>query len=109
MQEELRCTTLLQRLITLISESDAAIALPGGPGTLTEVALTWNMMIIKSIAPRPLILVGPEWQAFFHMFYEKLGGYIPKDQRELLSFAPDADAAFTLLLKKLNLSSSGWA
>ena len=25
---------------------DAAIALPGGPGTLTEIALTWNLMIV---------------------------------------------------------------
>ncbi len=45
-KEERRFNTLQERLYELIQACDAAIALPGGPGTLTEVALTWNLMIV---------------------------------------------------------------
>ena len=47
--EEWKQTTLIQRLEVLIRSADAAMALPGGPGTLTEVALMWNLMIVGSL------------------------------------------------------------
>src|SRR5512147_1733313 len=47
--EEIRKKTLVERLHTLIHESDAALALPGGPGTLTEISLMWNLMIVESL------------------------------------------------------------
>ena len=37
-REERHFQTLEQRLIELVHACDAAIALPGGPGTLTEIA-----------------------------------------------------------------------
>ena len=57
-QEERRFATLQERLNELVLACDAAIALPGGPGTLTEIALTWNLMIVNSMPPKPLILTG---------------------------------------------------
>ncbi len=45
-QEERHFATLQERLNELVLACDAAIALPGGPGTLTEIALTWNLMIV---------------------------------------------------------------
>src|SRR5512146_1764822 len=41
--EEIRKKTLLERLHALIHESDAAFALPGGPGTLAEISVMWNL------------------------------------------------------------------
>jgi len=38
-KEEWRKKTLMERLEGLIEGCDAALALPGGPGTLTEIAL----------------------------------------------------------------------
>ena len=55
-QEERRFVTLQERLNELVLACDAAIALPGGPGTLTEIALTWNLMIVHSTPPKPLIV-----------------------------------------------------
>ena len=52
--EEIRKKTLVERLHTLIHESDAAFALPGGAGTLTEISLMWNLMIVESLHRRPL-------------------------------------------------------
>jgi uncharacterized protein (TIGR00725 family) len=96
-REEWKKQTLLERLQTLIFDCDAAMALPGGPGTLTEIALTWNTMIVGGLGRRPLILIGNEWEALFHEFFERLGGYVSPGQRELLLFAANPPAAVELL------------
>ncbi len=97
--EERRCETLRARLDSLIEGCDAAIALPGGPGTLTEIALTWNLMIVNAIQPRQLILVGAGWQAVFGEMFSSLGDYTPQQQRQLIQFTPDVQAAVNLLGK----------
>lgn len=96
-KEERRFGTLLERLQGLIEGCDAAIALPGGPGTLTEIALTWNLMIVNALTPRPLILVGAGWQAMLDQMYAALGTYVPDKQRALLTFVPEVDSAVTEL------------
>ena len=95
--EERRFKYLYQRIIALIEGCDAAIALPGGPGTLTEVSMMWNLLLTGAISPRPLILIGPGWENTFNTFFNQLDGYIPDDQRRWLSFAPDIVAGYSLL------------
>lgn len=95
--EERRCSTLLERLRGLIEGSEAAIALPGGPGTLAEIALSWNLMIVGSLARRPLILVGDGWRQVWSEFYAQLSDYSPPAQRELLAFAGTALEAADML------------
>jgi uncharacterized protein (TIGR00725 family) len=95
--EEWKRTTLIERLETLIRNADAAMALPGGPGTLAEVALMWNLMIVGSLPTRPLILVGGAWNRVMDAFYENLGEYSPSAQRQLLRFAPTAPSAVAML------------
>jgi hypothetical protein len=96
-REERRKKTMLERLEELVSACDAAIALPGGPGTLTEIALTGNLMIVGARRRRPLILVGGGWQSVFDQFLAQLGEYTPEVQRGLLQFAPDIQTAVRLL------------
>jgi uncharacterized protein (TIGR00730 family) len=96
-KEEWRRETLLERLHALVTECDAAIALPGGPGTLTEIALTWNMIIIGARPPIPLVLVGDGWQSVAGQVFSTLGDYTPEVQRELLTFVPDVRAAVARL------------
>jgi uncharacterized protein (TIGR00730 family) len=100
--EEIRKKTLVERLHTLIHESDAALALPGGPGTLTEISLMWNLMIVESLHRRPLILIGDGWQSVFDQFFRGLDSYVPAHQREILSFAKDVQTAVEML--KSNVS-----
>jgi uncharacterized protein (TIGR00730 family) len=95
--EERRKKSLLQRLQALIEESDAAIALPGGAGTLTEIALMWNLMIVESLHRRPLILVGRGWRSTFDQFFHELDSYMTSHQREILCFAKDVHTAVNLL------------
>jgi uncharacterized protein (TIGR00730 family) len=99
-KEERRFDTLQERLVELVRDCDAAIALPGGPGTLTEVALSWNLMIVRSMPAKPLILVGSEWKVFVGSFYETFDSYIPQNQRELLRFAASNQAVMDLLGNK---------
>lgn len=99
-KEEWRKQTLVERLQVLIRECDAAIALPGGPGTLTEVALMWNVMIVESMRRRPLVLVGSGWQSVFDQFYTHLDVYIAEKQRELVTFAKDVTTAVELLERR---------
>ena len=95
--EEIRKKTLMERLHTLIHESDAAFALPGGAGTLTEVALMWNLMIVESLHRRPLILIGRGWQSTFDQFFKEFNSYMTAPQREILQFADDVHAAVKML------------
>ena len=98
-KEEIKKKTLNERLQVLIEECDAAIALPGGPGTLTEISLMWNLMIVESLHRRPLILVGDGWQAVFDQFFASFYTYMPHNQRELVLLAPDVETAVKLLEK----------
>lgn len=95
--EERRCATLRQRITTLIDDCDAAIALPGGPGTLAEIAQMWNHLLIGAIPPRPLILVGEGWRATFEAIYHAFDRYIPTEQRRWVNFAAGVEQAVALL------------
>ena len=97
-EEEWRFPTLKERLNALIERCDIAFALPGGVGTMTEISLMWNQLIIKAIPPRPLILIGSGWHTVFNQaFYTELGDYVAQSQRDLLQFAPNIQSAVTLL------------
>ena len=96
-KEEIRKKTLVERLHTLIHTCDAALALPGGAGTLTEISLLWNLMIVESLHRRPLILIGSGWQSTFDQFFASFETYMSVRQRELLHFAKDVHTAVEAL------------
>lgn len=92
-KEEWRKKTLLERLHTLIHNCDAAIALPGGVGTLAEISLMWNLMAVESLHRRPLILVGKGWQSTLDQFFASFEFYMPMRQRDHIQFVEDARKA----------------
>ena len=96
-KEEIRKQTLMDRLTALVENCDAAIALPGGPGTLTEITLMWNLMIIESLPKKPLILIGSGWDFIFDNYFIEFESYMAPEHRDLLYFAEDVkDAVKTL-------------
>lgn len=95
--EERRYATLRERLNGLIDPCDAMIALPGGVGTLTELTLTWNQLLVNAIPPRPLIALGQGWKAVLDSFLTEMDAYIPPAQRGWVRFAQTADEAVALL------------
>jgi hypothetical protein len=96
-QEERHFVTMQERLNELVLACDAAIALPGGPGTLTEIALSWNLMIVDAMPRKPLILVGEGWKTTLETFFSKLDAYIPEKQRSFIFFAANVQEAEQLL------------
>ncbi len=106
--EEIHFETLLERLNKLIEACDAAIALPGGIGTLAEISLMWNRLIIGDISPKPLILVGEEWKLTLAGFFKQLGGYTPEEHRLRLTYVENIHKVSEILsLKGTHHSQSG--
>jgi len=62
--------TLRERLFFLIEKPDAMVALRGGVGTLSEIALVWSLLQVGELAPRPFVLVGKMWRQFVETFAE---------------------------------------
>lgn len=55
--------TLFERLDLLITGSDLIVTLPGGLGTLSEIATTWMMLQTGLFKPKPIVCcVGPTWK-----------------------------------------------
>lgn len=68
---EVEAEDLFARL-PLICDAEAWVAFPGGVGTLSEVALAWNLVQTESVAPRPLVIVGERWDRALKTFRELL-------------------------------------
>lgn len=100
-KEEHHFETLRQRMYELIDTCDAAVVMPGGVGTLCELLVMWNEMIISSKPVRPLIVVGSEWNAVLSQLIESQGYYIGQKDRELIQLVPDVDTALELLIPVL--------
>ncbi len=96
-KEEIKFASLRERLYHLVEFCDAAVALGGGVGTLSEIALTWSLMQTGEIKAKPLILVGPLWRDTMDTFISHADGFIRPQHQELLSFAADVDEALTFL------------
>ena len=92
-KEEIPYETLRDRLNHLVEKCDAAMALPGGIGTLSEVALTWSLLQTREIPLKPFVLIGENWRASLHTFYHSADGYVPAEHWQLLAFAPDVHTA----------------
>ena len=61
LSEEVRARDFFERMRMLIEETDAWLVLPGGLGTLAELAMTWDLLAIGVLSPRPLVLYGDAW------------------------------------------------
>ena len=87
------------RLQILIRQSAGYIALRGGMGTVTEISLVWNKLVMNVLPPRPLILLGDCWPRAIEALREHL--VISDDDMTHLIFAPTAEDAIALLRERL--------
>jgi uncharacterized protein (TIGR00730 family) len=76
--EEIKAPTMLDRLATMLNRADGFVAVRGGIGTLSEVALAWSLLQTRSLNGKPLVLLGADWQAVMDTFrvHTDLGGSI---------------------------------
>jgi uncharacterized protein (TIGR00730 family) len=95
LDEEIKFPTLFQRLHHLVTMGDAWVALPGGIGTLSEVALTWSLMQVGELPRRPCVLVGEQWRQTIGEFSNDY--YVRPPYRELIRYAADVAQVINLL------------
>jgi len=72
LSEEKRASDFFERMKLLIEQADAYIVLPGGLGTLAEFAMTWDLLAIRILESRPLIVYGKAWLPLIDMMKQQL-------------------------------------
>ncbi|MEK6409177.1 MAG: LOG family protein [Acidobacteriota bacterium] len=87
------------RLQILIRDSAGYIALRGGMGTVTEISLVWNKLVMNVLPQRPLILLGECWPGAIECLSQHL--VISESDLEHLSFAETAEQAVAILKERI--------
>jgi uncharacterized protein (TIGR00730 family) len=95
--QEHKVVTLQERMIALMDLADVILALPGGIGTLAEISLLWNRMVIQASPRKPLVLIGPGWQEAIATLAKAQDGYFPPAHLEMLRFASSIEQAVRLV------------
>jgi uncharacterized protein (TIGR00730 family) len=96
-REERRYPTLRERLIYLVEFCDAAIALPGGIGTLSEVALTWSLLQTGELKAKPLVVLGRVWTETLTAFIREGSDYLHPGDDKLIHIAENIATAVAFL------------
>ena len=96
-KEEWKHETLRERMYALIDKCDAAIMMPGGVGTLAELAVMWNEEIISTKPSRGMILVGKGWDRTIKSFLEEFNDYLHLHDQKRVYFAKDAEEAVSMI------------
>jgi uncharacterized protein (TIGR00730 family) len=65
-------SSLLMRLDKLTALASAYVILQGGIGTLLELALVWNLHLMKVYDDKPIVLLGPAWRQAVDCFSQHI-------------------------------------
>ena len=109
--EEVCTRSFPERLMTLIERGDAYIVLPGGTGTLAELALAWEMMNKSSLSrtvggQKPLLVMAPYWLPVIECLKqeEQLNSQHaagPASTMDIVTLVTDVEQAVAHLQRKL--------
>ncbi|MER2598502.1 MAG: LOG family protein [Caldilineales bacterium] len=67
--EERKTARLSARIQRLAEESAGFVVVDGGLGTLTELALVWNMLLAGELPRKPLVVMGTHWPRLLDAIY----------------------------------------
>lgn len=90
LSEVIEAPTLFARLERLVRDGDAYLALPGGNGTLVEIAVAWECMRKGIVETRPLVVWSDPWRKIFTGLAD--GAYV-KSGVELFTWVEEVDDA----------------
>jgi uncharacterized protein (TIGR00730 family) len=88
--------SLTDRLLHLVRYNQGMVVMPGGIGTLSELALAWSLLQVGEIEPRPLILLGDVWRETLTAFMAT--DHMTDADRSLLTFAATPEEVVEKLL-----------
>jgi uncharacterized protein (TIGR00730 family) len=95
-KEEARHATLRERLLYLVDHCDGIVVMPGGIGTLSELALSWSFAQVGETSPKPIIPIGGLWQRTLAAFIDQ--DYISPNHVALLTPARSTAEAVDILV-----------
>jgi len=87
-----------ERLQNLITRSVGFVALRGGMGTVTEIALVWNKLQTGVIGRRPLVLIGDSWREVVDAWRKNL--IVSDADLALVDFADSAEDATRVIIER---------
>ncbi len=70
--KEIREQSHIDRLMKLVAFGDAYVILPGGTGTLLELAAVWELMNKGMLQQKPTIIVGSFWESLVKTMNDRL-------------------------------------
>ncbi|MEK7766323.1 MAG: LOG family protein [bacterium] len=96
---QIHARSILDRLVRLMEMGDGYAVLPGGSGTLLELAAVWEYQNKKLLPPKPIILVGNFWLPLVREARRAFRRVGQSGAASLISVAPTPEAAVALLRK----------
>lgn len=81
---------LRDRLLHMLETADGYLAMPGGIGTLHEIAETWELMRIGGIPRKPLVCYGPMWAEIIAIMQGS--PYLGHGYHDMITLAQSLDA-----------------
>lgn len=93
--EEIKFETLRERLAYLVENNDGIAVMSGGVGTLSELALSWSLVQVGEIPPRPIVAVGGLWARTLNAFLSP--EYVPEPYAGLVKLAKTPRDALSTL------------
>lgn len=94
-KEVVNYSELRDRLLYMIQKADGYVAMPGGVGTLHEIAETWELMRIGGIETRPFVCYGTLWETIIHALQSS--PYLGDGYEDMLSIVHTPDDLITNL------------
>jgi len=70
--EEIKCSTLFERITNLVQKADAFIILPGGTGTLLELAAVWEFVNKGVEKEKPVSCYSEMWEKIVSIIEERI-------------------------------------
>ncbi len=99
--------SLVDRLLRLVALGDGFIVLPGGTGTLLELAAVWEFLAKGLMTRKPLIVVGPFWEEAIATVVRQLRSEGRESGLNLIQTAADPAACVRHLRAQLEETTKG--
>jgi len=90
-----------ERLLRLVYETDAYVVLPGGTGTLVELALVWEYVAKGLIARKPIVVLGKAWERVVDIMKHELAKEGRTEAAGLVSAAGSTEECVGLIQRGL--------
>jgi len=99
--EEIKTKNVVERLLRLIELAQGYVVLPGGTGTLVELATVWEYINKGVITPKPIVISKAFWQPVIDTINNALIEEGKNDRTKFVQLFDTSEEAIDLLRERL--------